>query len=729
MNMPSVNSCWGAVKVDHDLLSVSHVALPPITLGGEQTDESWWEYREQIEPGDPVPDSLRDHVKMSGVADLWGTAGSTARLRVNGQRCQAEQLRWYPHQVVRRGTADHLETSSTIRMSDDLPGVLFELSLHNPGHSTRSVHVEIELSGAVRRYDSGWSFWIPRPAIADDWDTAVDSKKQTVTVSDRRSSAQATFGFSCAPSQVTKTSAGARAMWQISLPAGADMQIGLVMLIGGPEAGLTESAGVAAAQFQRTMSAAAQGWQRRFDDAFTPGNDRYSGHLPLLETDDEDIWRAYYVAVASMLALERTHLNPHFRRVYVTAGPRNALTTSYFWDCPTLLWALLDPAEMREQLKLFLTLDPHSCYAIDFIEEKGVGPWYAANDSALFEMFGAYLSVTHDWSLLHEEVSGRTIIAWLEEFALAWRSLPCHRGLADYGGAENLLECVPTYIGSVASFNAANVAMMRGLAGLLASQGSEPDLAENLRHQADQLSQTIIGELYVPGTGYWQCLQADGSVNSVRHCIDFFSIGRYLYLDLPPGIYDEMTNFALTELVDGSWIHALSPLDPAAAASDRSDHGPRGAFDRWPALTATALYNFGHPNESIDLLRAAAAVTREGPFSQAHRYCDDNALRIAPEAEYNEIAGSAFADTIIRTLFGYDPGLEGIRPVFLHREGGIFQGSLKNVRWGADLVDLVLEPQDSRSRFAQRISAADECSWASEPSAVGGCHNRLTDRR
>ena len=43
--------------------------------------------------------------------------------------------------------------------------------------------------------------------------------------------------------------------------------------------------------------------------------------------------------------------------------------------------------------------------------------------------------------------------------------------LADYGEAANLLECVPTYINEVASLNAANVWMMRELAGILQATG------------------------------------------------------------------------------------------------------------------------------------------------------------------------------------------------------------------------------------------------------------------
>jgi hypothetical protein len=692
MCMPSVNSCRGSLKVDHDLLSVSYLAFPPITLGGQQTDESWWEYPAQARPDDPVPNSLRDHIRMSGIADLWGTAGSTARLRINGNRQRAQELRWYPHQVLRRSSADGIDMESTTRMPDDQSVVMLELVLRNPGPGDRVLRVDAELTGAVRRYDSGWSYWIPRPQPEDDWDTECLSGHGPASVADRRSPACAAFAFAEPQPMLQAVPAGAVATWEVELPAGAERRLGIVLAVGDNAAELSAAAARLAKDFAAAFEDAAAGWQQRFDDAFTPGNSRYSGHLPALETDDPRILRLYYIAITSMLALERTSINPRFRRVYVTAGPRNALTTLYFWDCPTLLWALLDPVEMRSQLKLFLTLDPHTCYAVDFIEERGVGPWYAANDSALFEMFVAYLAVTHDWAFLTEWVEGRTVLAWLEEFALAWRSLRRGGELADYGGTENLLECVPTYVGMVPSFNAANVAMMRGLADLVEERADNRALADSLRQQAGRLSQATIDQLYVPGTGYWRCLQTDGSANVVRHCMDFFSAGRYLDADLPASVREEIVAFALDQLLDGSWMHALSPRDPAAASSDRSDHGPMGAFDRWPALTASALHNLGHPDEALELLRGAEAATWEGPFGQAHRYRADGSVQLAPEQEYNEVAGSAFADTIIRTLFGYDPDAAGRSPVRRAQRDTDLSGVLRNVRWGPELIDLQLEP-------------------------------------
>ena len=63
---------------------------------------------------------------------------------------------------------------------------------------------------------------------------------------------------------------------------------------------------------------------------------------------------------------------------------------------------------------------------------------------------------------LDENIGEITILQEMENLATAWKKQVREGSpLADYGEAINLLECVPTYIHRVPSFNAANVWMMR----------------------------------------------------------------------------------------------------------------------------------------------------------------------------------------------------------------------------------------------------------------------------
>ena len=65
-------------------------------------------------------------------------------------------------------------------------------------------------------------------------------------------------------------------------------------------------------------------------------------------------------------------------------------------------------------------------------------------------------------------------------------------------------------------------------------------------------------------------------------------------------------------------MRAQSLLDPAAARSDRTDHGPWGSYSGWPAITAAALAALGQQRSGLGVLRRAAALTQRGPWGQAH---------------------------------------------------------------------------------------------------------------
>src|SRR5271157_5409756 len=122
-----------------------------------------------------------------------------------------------------------------------------------------------------------------------------------------------------------------------------------------------------ALEFDKTFDSVKTLWEKRFADAFVPGNAYFSGNLPVLTTPDEAVRRIYYMSIlSSELLLLRTNftLQP---RVYITAAPQNAVTLTYFWDAAMVpvLTALLDPVMMREQLKRWLSMNIYHCYAQD----------------------------------------------------------------------------------------------------------------------------------------------------------------------------------------------------------------------------------------------------------------------------------------------------------------------------------------------------------------------------
>ena len=119
--------------------------------------------------------------------------------------------------------------------------------------------------------------------------------------------------------------------------------------------------------------------------------------------------------------------------------------------------------------------------------------------------------------------------------------------------------------------------------------------------------------------------------------------------------------------VDESSDATLKKFVPAAAQSDRPDHGPMGSYDGWPPLTMDVMCRFGAFDKAVNFLRAVEPVTHEGPFAQGHEFLGpdsrgfDPVVRIANRGgqDFNEECGAAFAEVIIRSFFGYRPDLSG----------------------------------------------------------------------
>ena len=370
-----------------------------------------------------------------------------------------------------------------------------------------------------------------------------------------------------------------------------------------------------AAWFEAQWERAKRVWEERWSAAFTPGNQFFSGNAPVLTTDDSAIHEIYYRSVLTLLVLLRTNLWSN--RTFITSGER-AKGTVFYWDTSlfSTLFTMLEPKQMKEQLKLFLEQDPHASAVIIFEAQRPPSPeklvvppgWdlrgYAANDLSIFRLTWSYLCVTQDMDFLREKIADQTVLERLRVLATDWKKLlraPADI-LADYGEAQNLLECVPTYINKVPSFNAADVWMMREFAGILDAVG-ETDEAREMRAEADAMVNAVM-TLYVPGAGVWVSLHRDGSRVEMRHCYDFATVGRFMAGDLPANVRREMVGFVKRELLDEKWMRAQSMLDVAAAVSDRPDHGSMGAYDAWPAVTVDAMCALGYWEDAMSVSEA-----------------------------------------------------------------------------------------------------------------------------
>ena len=598
------------------------------------------------------------------------------RMSIDGATYDSMSCKWFAYQAVRRTRTPDLEIVTTNRLVMEDSAILWRVRFTNTSATTKTIRVSIDTDG-VRREVMGC--------------VQLVTRSQEFAMS-------ATYQFFDSPINGTD---GARVEWELNLAPEQYHEIRFFM-----KAGIEDDETQLATPiswFESEWIRAKRVSEDRWNDAFTPGNEFFSGNAPTLLTEDAAIREIYYRSVLTLLVLLRTNLWSD--RTFITSGER-AKGTVFYWDTSlfSTLFAMLEPRQMKEQIKLFLEQDPHENAIIVFKTQRPASPdrintskgWdlrgYAANDISIFRLTWSYLSVTQDKEFLTEKIGDQTVKERLRVLATDWKKLlrePSDK-LADYGEAPNLLECVPTYIHKVPSFNAANVWMMREYAGILDSAGNHTAASE-LRREADDMVKAVM-TLYEPGKGVWASVHRDGTRVEMRHCYDFATVGRFMATDLPSAVRQQMVEFVQRELLTEKWMRAQSMLDVAAANSDRPDHGPMGAYDAWPAVTVDAMCTLGYWENAISFLRRTRVAVYEGVYAQAREFYGprrreyDAPIRIAQRGGCMRecTGGGAFAETIINTLFGYIPRLGQPLNLFEPHTPRGFVGKLCHVRCGSD---------------------------------------------
>jgi len=635
-SLPALNNTRGAAQVTSDLVSIGNVSFPPITM-----------------------------------------AGDTGGMLINGHRPTLDEARWFPYQVLRRGAADGVAIESATRMPYSGNGFLVHLVFSNQGASVQTFELKINLSASTSLHRN-WGWNIPRDGSR--FTAAVSDGGRALLLRDPHGELANCFSFARKPDKILAQDGSGVAIWRITLKPRSSTNIDYALTLGAKEDDVRALAGKWVGSFSSAFEQVEHDWQERFEAMFTPNNRYFSGHLPRLVTNDEKLRRVYYMSVVSLLATYRTGF-PLAPRVYVSNAPEYNNIMVYFWD--TREWAtvlaLLDPAMLKEYLRQWLTKDIHRGYAEEFLTGSLQGPWYSANDFSVFLQIDTYLNVTGDRAFLAERINGKTVLEHMDVLATYWKTLVRPgRTLADYGEAPNLLECVPTYIHEVPSFNAANVWMMRRIAAIYEAEGNS-GRAEKLRSEAKTLLAAVL-DLYEPGEGVFDSLHRDGTRVQMRHVFDFTTVGLTIAGDLSAQTRREMTSFVERELLTDHWMRAQSLTDPAAANSDRPDHGPMGAFSAWPAETIAVMSEFGEYDKALEFLHRCAEVTSEGPFSQSRELLGKTSnapTRIASrgDQDYYVSSSASFAETIIREFFGYQPDWVA-RTTIANREARGFEGQL-----------------------------------------------------
>lgn len=681
LNFPSLTNFIGGLQSTQNITAFQNFTVPPFA----QMGNLYAGWNEHLTSSSALRDTMPN----------W-----SCELQVDAKSLKAIYSRWLPYEIQRKANYKEVEITSYMRMPFEQEGVLIEVVLKNSTSFSKKLALSMVMYGRIRNFPlDKWNTWsTPRP-YDNLFDAEISSDNCTITFSDRSSASSVSYTFIEPPVQVISLGERGEAYWNIHLGPLEEKKIRVAFAVKKQKEEAAETSNKWAFYFSHEFELIRKCWNERWLAAFTPKNNHFSGHCPVLETNDEKMYRIYYMSILTSMYLCRTN-QPISSRFFVTAGPRWANTLAYFWDLEmwATIWAMLEPKTMKEQIKKWFVLDIHNCYAIDGYSEKGAGPWYAANDWSIFRCIEAYLGVSGDIHFLSEEINGKTLLQWLEFISTYFETRPLMEGmsLADYGGSENLLECSPSYIQGVPSLNASNVYMLRKTAEYYALLGNTNKQKKLLR-KAEKLLPEVL-ELYESGEGVWNARSKRGEKVSVRHCYDYVTIGQALEFDLHEKIKREMNQFVEKELLTSNWMRAMSLQDSVALSSDRPDHGPKGSYAAWPAMTMDIMCRFGFFDKALSFLHATEEVTHQGSYAQAYELVTlkngERNVRATSRGGQDALegCGAAFAEVIVRSFFGFRSDLSTNmgEPVILnpkHPRG--FIGVLRHLSWNGKQYSIV----------------------------------------
>lgn len=614
------------------------------------------------------PDPMAIHNFM--FPPFSGMGEGTAMLYLNRRHSAACDVEvgytWYPDRVVRRCRFEGFEVETCTRALPKSPGGLIRLRITNPAPEARGVEVGIKLAGRLLHTIEGWAGIGPAIGIEDEQSEGWHFRdRDGAMVFHSAESACQCQGVRPMPDAVE----GKTFIHQVRIEGGESWELDFV-------ATLAESEERAVAMFREVMAdldgaarESHEAWNGKIQKAFQPDNGLFSGHLPTVHTEHDELKRLFLMTTLGCLALRRDNPISSYGPAFVTLSPNYWTTASFLWDMMIAapFYAMLDPALLRNHIEVWLGADIRHCLATDYVTGRPLGNWYAVNSSAIVRLSHDYLRYTGDLDWLDTRVDGRPIIDHLEEHALMWHSYDHHgHGLADCGGVINLLECVSTYTHAVASFNAMWVAALRQVAAMRRLRGEMAD-AKRLEADAESLLGRVLS-LYADGKGYWRCRQPDGSHHDVHHIYDFVAVLESISDDLPPKVQQEMVANFLAQHQTSNWTRSLSAWDDDAHRAVRVDHQWTGSFASISAQAINGLCRVGEGRRAFEWLRSVANVAHQGPIGQAHW-----AAPLFPSFEggawkcsylppfitdWTVAANGAYPAMIVESIFGFQPTLE-----------------------------------------------------------------------
>ena len=578
-NPPGITNFLGVAQVDLDITGIRSINFPPFTNSDNLTAVLY----------------VDDRIFLSLGREI--------------------SFQWFPDRIERESEYNGIKYKSILVIPFGTKSAVMELQVKNLSSDERNIKLRFGLAANItQNKDCGQNFLPPSEA---DNEINIDYKRNSLIFKAMHSKAFCVQGIY--PRTEIMNEFGAST--SLTLNPNESKSVYVVCTVGENETSVINEYDKIVSNIKTIIPKVREDWDCEIIEIFTPNNSTYSGNMPTLVTNDEDIKRLYYTSIIGTVYFRRDNPYSVYGRAYDTLMPKYWQTTTFIWDyhLASLQHALLDPEVLRKYIELWMKTDIHTHFGTEYLSGKTVGPWYAVNDFAMSWLSNDYLRWNGDFNWIEKKINGKSnkkIIDYLLQYASNWEGFKTASGLADYGGINNLLECVSTYIHEVASLNAGNIFNLRFAADLLKHSGNKSDAEKLLKDAVSLLKK--LQKLYADGKGYWCARFPNGKLVEVRHCYDFFTILNTIGNDLSQKQKDEMVDFFERELQTPKWMRALSPADENAMFSVRPDHQWNGAYTAWPALAASGLYNIGRADKAFNWMKGVAKSINQGPFGQGH---------------------------------------------------------------------------------------------------------------
>lgn len=649
INPPGLTNHWATAQVDHDVTAIRSLNVPPVAQGDTITAQLYLDGRLARSYGQPVQVQWRpDRVERSTEIDGWRIETTTV--------CPPGEPA-----VAVRAVVTNTAAARTLRFGLWLASTV----------TSRPRWASAELPQAPNELVREGLTVTGRPVA----DSEVSRSSFGIQLRDGDEAA-ASVQRLLAPAGARVLDGGARLVEvEIDLEEGESTEVGYVHAIASSESEASAAVGRVGTDLAAVVSASEKVWDDALAGLFDPEHGQLSGAIPRIETSNEALRTLYHWGAMGVLWFMRDNPASVLGRSYDTLMPRYWATTTFIWDysLSSQSHALMDPVQMRKQIAHWVSLDIEKHFGTEWLTGKPVGYWYSVNHYAMTRLVRDYVAFTQDRAFLDEvftdaEGNERRLGEHVRAWARAWHRMRRPSGLADYGGIDNLLECVSSYTHEIASLNAANAWCMRVAAELVEMEGGAAEEAAALRAEADEVVR-LVQELYLPGAGFFHTRQPDGSLEPTRHCYDFATVGTTIADDLPEHVRAEMVAFFDTELRSPSWLRALSPLDADAGYSLRADHQWNGAYPAWAPDAGRAAIALGGGAVVADWLPGLARSANQGPPGQGHFVeeaadpIEGGARKAPPQWPYLldwacSSAGS-FSELVVSGIFGVEVALDG----------------------------------------------------------------------